>query len=124
MRKGAIFINTARGGLHDEAALYAALACDHLGGAGIDVWDEEPPALDHPLLGLDNVVGLYHTAGVTREAVCAWGYGQRSKYCRCCAARRGHVWSILKCLQPIDNGCRPVIIRQPRVHRDAPWRIN
>jgi len=68
MRKGAIFINTARGGLHDEAALYAALACDHLGGAGIDVWDEEPPALDHPLLGLDNVVGLYHTAGVTREA--------------------------------------------------------
>ncbi|EKT4475213.1 hydroxyacid dehydrogenase [Pseudomonas putida] len=68
MRKGAVFINTARGGLHDEVALYDALACGHLGAAGIDVWDQEPPALDHPLLGLENVVGLYHTAGVTREA--------------------------------------------------------
>lgn len=68
MRQGAIFINTARGGLHDEAALYAALASGRLGGAGLDVWDQEPPALDHPLLSLDNVVALYHTAGVTREA--------------------------------------------------------
>jgi len=68
MRQGAIFINTARGGLHDEQALYDALKGRHLGGAGIDVWDEEPPPLDHPLLTLENVVGLYHTAGVTREA--------------------------------------------------------
>lgn len=68
MRQGAIFINTARGGLHDEQALYQALAGGHLGGAGIDVWDQEPPPLDHPLLGLETVVALYHTAGVTREA--------------------------------------------------------
>lgn len=74
MRKGAVFINTARGGLHDESALYAALASGHLGGAGLDVWDEEPPALDHPLLSLANVVGLYHTAGVTLEA--RWRMGR------------------------------------------------
>ncbi|MCY1423111.1 Hydroxypyruvate reductase [compost metagenome] len=74
MRAGAIFINTARGGLHDEADLHAALASGHLGGAGIDVWDQEPPPLDHPLLSLDNVVGLYHTAGVTKEA--RWRMGR------------------------------------------------
>lgn len=68
MRPGALFINTARGGLHDESALYEALASGHLGGAGLDVWDQEPPPLDHPLLTLDTVVGLYHTAGVTLEA--------------------------------------------------------
>lgn len=68
MRQGAIFINTARGGLHDEVALHQALASGHLGGAGIDVWDQEPPPLDHPLLAVDTVVALYHTAGVTREA--------------------------------------------------------
>lgn len=68
MRRGAIFINTARGGLHDEQALHLALASGQLGGAGIDVWDQEPPPLDHPLLALENVVALYHTAGVTHEA--------------------------------------------------------
>lgn len=68
MRQGAVFINTARGGLHDEQALYQALSSGHLGGAGLDVWSQEPPALDHPLLTLDSVVGLYHTAGVTTEA--------------------------------------------------------
>ncbi|RYF14448.1 MAG: 3-phosphoglycerate dehydrogenase, partial [Comamonadaceae bacterium] len=50
MRKGAIFITTARGGIHDEAALVQALRSGHLAGAGIDVWDQEPPPLDHPLL--------------------------------------------------------------------------
>lgn len=68
MRKGAIFITTARGGIHDEAALADALASRHLAGAGIDVWDREPPPLDHPLLAMDNVVATYHTAGVTPEA--------------------------------------------------------
>lgn len=74
MRKGAVFINTARGGLHDESALHATLAVGHLGAAGLDVWDEEPPALDHPLLALPGVVGLYHTAGVTHEA--RWRMGR------------------------------------------------
>jgi D-3-phosphoglycerate dehydrogenase len=68
MKKGAIFITTARGGIHDEAALAQALRSGHLAGAGIDVWDQEPPPLDHPLLAMDNVYGTFHTAGVTHEA--------------------------------------------------------
>jgi len=68
MKSGAIFISTARGGIHNEEALYDAIASGHLGGAGLDVWRVEPPAADHPLLGLPNVVATYHTAGVTHEA--------------------------------------------------------
>lgn len=68
MKKGAIFITTARGGIHDEAALLEALTSGHLSGAGLDVWDKEPPPLDHPLLKQRNVVATYHTAGVTNEA--------------------------------------------------------
>lgn len=67
MRRGAIFINTARGGIHHEAALFEALRSGHLAGAGIDVWDQEPPPLDHPLLSLDTVYATFHTGGVTHE---------------------------------------------------------
>ncbi|OZI34098.1 3-phosphoglycerate dehydrogenase [Bordetella genomosp. 10] len=67
MKPGALFISTARGGIHDEGALHAALAGGHLAGAGLDVWEPEPPPLDHPLLALDNVVATFHTAGVTHE---------------------------------------------------------
>lgn len=68
MKPGAIFISTARGGIHDEAALVEALRSGHLSGAGIDVWDREPPPLDHPLLAMDNVFASFHIAGVTHEA--------------------------------------------------------
>lgn len=68
MKKGAIFISTARGGIHDEAALVQVLTSRHLAGAGIDVWDQEPPPLDHPLLAMDNVFATFHMAGVTHEA--------------------------------------------------------
>jgi D-3-phosphoglycerate dehydrogenase / 2-oxoglutarate reductase len=68
MKKGAIFLTTARGGIHDEAALVQALRSGHLAGAGVDVWDQEPPPLDHPLLAMDNVFATFHTAGVTHEA--------------------------------------------------------
>lgn len=68
MKRGAIFITTARGGIHDEAALVASLQSGHLAGAGVDVWDQEPPALNHPLLAMDNVFATFHVAGVTHEA--------------------------------------------------------
>lgn len=67
MKKGALFVTTARGGIHDEQALADALRSGHLAGAGIDVWDREPPPLDHPLLAMDNVFATFHTAGVTHE---------------------------------------------------------
>ena len=68
MKKGSIFVSTARGGIHDEAALLAALESGRLQGAGLDVWEKEPPPLAHPLLRLKNVVATFHTAGVTHEA--------------------------------------------------------
>jgi D-3-phosphoglycerate dehydrogenase len=68
MKKGAVFIATARGGIHDEQALYEALRDKHLSGAGLDVWSVEPPAPDNPLLSLPNVTATYHTAGVKHEA--------------------------------------------------------
>jgi D-3-phosphoglycerate dehydrogenase len=68
MKRGSYFVTTARGGIHDEMALARAVESGHLAGAGLDVWQPEPPPLEHPLLKLPNVFATYHTAGVTREA--------------------------------------------------------
>ena len=68
MQKHAYFITTARGGIHDEAALAAALSAKQIAGAGLDVWEDEPPPSDHPLLHFDNVVVSPHTAGITRQS--------------------------------------------------------
>jgi D-3-phosphoglycerate dehydrogenase / 2-oxoglutarate reductase len=68
MKAGALFITTARGGIHDETALLNALMSGHLGGAGLDVWAIEPPAPKHPLLGQDNVFATHHSAGVTHDS--------------------------------------------------------
>jgi D-3-phosphoglycerate dehydrogenase / 2-oxoglutarate reductase len=68
MQPTAYFITTARGFIHDEAALAETLRARKIAGAGLDVWDKEPPPADHPLLQFDNVIASAHTAGVTREA--------------------------------------------------------
>jgi D-3-phosphoglycerate dehydrogenase / 2-oxoglutarate reductase len=68
MKRSAYFITTARGGIHNELALAEALRNDALAGAGLDVWEDEPPSLDHPLLAFDNVLVSPHTAGVTHES--------------------------------------------------------
>ena len=68
MQRGSYLITTARGGIVDESALVAALRSGHLAGAGVDVWNEEPPAPSHPLLALDNVIATHHTAGITHDS--------------------------------------------------------
>lgn len=69
MRSTAFFVTTARGGIHDEAALAQALREGRIAGAGVDVFLREPPPADHPLLQLDTVIVTPHTAGVTEEAL-------------------------------------------------------
>ncbi len=67
MKRGAVFINTARGGLIDHDALHAALDRGHLGGAGLDVTTPEPLPAGHPLLGRDDVVVTPHVASATAD---------------------------------------------------------
>jgi D-3-phosphoglycerate dehydrogenase len=63
MRRRAVLINTARGAIIDQRALYRALSEGWIAGAGLDVLENEPPPVDDPLLGLENVVLTPHIAG-------------------------------------------------------------
>jgi D-3-phosphoglycerate dehydrogenase len=67
MKKDAIVVNTCRGPVVDEAALYTALKERRIGGAGLDVLVDEPPAKDHPMFKLPNVTLTPHSAGPTWE---------------------------------------------------------
>lgn len=68
MKDGAVFINTSRGRVQEERALFEALMRGKLSGAGLDVWEEEPVPPDNPLLNLDNVVCTAHVAGLSETA--------------------------------------------------------
>lgn len=68
MKRGVRLINTARGALIVEADLAEALRSGHVASAAVDVYSEEPPPADHPLLGLPNVIHTPHLAGSTFEA--------------------------------------------------------
>jgi D-3-phosphoglycerate dehydrogenase / 2-oxoglutarate reductase len=68
MKPTAYFITTARGSIHDEEALEKALRDKTIAGAGLDVWEKEPPPAQHPLMKYDNVMVTPHMAGVTRES--------------------------------------------------------
>lgn len=61
-------LNTAQGRLVDEAALYEALTSGRPAAAGLDVFEQQPPSVDNPLLRLDNFLAGIHVAGSTHEA--------------------------------------------------------
>ncbi|WP_372621341.1 2-hydroxyacid dehydrogenase [Falsiroseomonas sp.] len=67
MKKGALLVNVARGGIVVESDLVEALKSGHLAGAAVDVFDQEPPPSDHPLLHMDNVICTPHTASTAYE---------------------------------------------------------
>ena len=68
MKRGAYLINTSRGAVIDEEALYRALVSGHLGGAALDVMAKEPPSADNPLLTLDSCLITPHCAWTSVEA--------------------------------------------------------
>lgn len=67
MKPGSFLVNGSRGRVVDEGALYDALVSGHLGGAGTDVFEEEPTPPDNPLLALPNFIGTPHMAGRSRR---------------------------------------------------------
>lgn len=68
-KQGLMLINTARGGIVDENALYNALVNGKVKAAAMDVFAEQPPKTTNPLLGLDNFIGTIHIGGSTAEAL-------------------------------------------------------
>ena len=68
MKETAYFVVTARGGVYDEMALEKTLREGRIAGAGLDVFIEEPPPIDHPLLDFENVIVSPHNAGITEDA--------------------------------------------------------
>jgi phosphoglycerate dehydrogenase-like enzyme len=94
MKPTAFLVNVARGALVDEAALTEALAAGHIGGAGLDVYSQEPPDVHAPIFGLPNVVATPHIAGVTD--------GTSRKRARCCADNVDRVAAGLEPLYRVD----------------------
>lgn len=89
MKPTAMIVNCARGGIVDEKALTAALNEGRLAGAGIDCFENDPPAVDDPLLNAKNVIASPHSAAQTKEAVI-----RMHKMCveGCLAVCRGEKW--------------------------------
>src|SRR3989441_4206709 len=68
VKPGVRIINCARGGIVDERALADAIRAGHVAGAALDVFEQEPPPIDHPLLGLEQVIVTPHLGAATDEA--------------------------------------------------------
>jgi phosphoglycerate dehydrogenase-like enzyme len=101
MRPSGFLINTSRGGVIDEPALIAALQNGQLAGAGLDVFETEPPSTDNPLLHMDNVIGTPHGLSHADESVR-----------RCASMTEENVLAIV-------DGKLPPYIVNPKVR----WRV-
>lgn len=103
MKSTAYLINTARGGLIDEAALIAALAEGRIAGAGLDVLEREPPSPDNPLLGMENVILSSHNLNFNDEGN---RLGNQSAAAAVLATVRGEI---------PDNLVNPDVLGHPRL---------
>ncbi len=88
MKPGSLFINTARGGLVVEADLISALQSGHLGGAGLDVFEKEPPDPKNPLFRMDQVVVTPHLGGADTQSIADMG----AEAARCAVALSRGQW--------------------------------
>ena len=106
MKPGGILINAARGAVVDEQALIEALRDGHLAGAGLDVYDPEPPAPDNPLFKFEQVVLTPHVASFTEEG------------------RRRMSFTVVEDMLRVLRGERPEFLANPEVwsrHHEA-WQ--
>jgi D-3-phosphoglycerate dehydrogenase len=88
MKRSAFLINAARGGIVEEKALYEALQQKKIAGAALDVIAEEPPAKDHPLFKLDNVLWTPHVGALTLEATVRGEWGAAEEIIRVLERKR------------------------------------
>ena len=113
LKPTAYFINTARGGIHDEEALVQALRDKRIAGAGLDVFLTEPPPADHPLLAFENVIATPHTAGVTAESLYNLAHLAATQWLDIFAGKvpprlvNPEVWPLYAERFAVAFGCRP-----------------
>ena len=87
MKPSAVIINTARGAIVDEDALYDALVAGRIAGAALDVVTQVPPPQHHRLFDLDNVIVTPHTASSHKRPCWSWKSAARAKWRACCKAK-------------------------------------
>jgi len=104
MKPSAIIINTARGPIIDQSALFRALQNQKIAGAGLDVFEEEPVSDDNPLLGLDNILMTPHSAALTKECVIRMAV------------------EAVNCTLEVFNGRIPPNIANPQVLTTDKWK--
>lgn len=104
MKPSAIIINTARGPIIEQSALFHALQDKKIGGAGLDVFEEEPVSEDNPLLGLDNIIMTPHSAALTKECVVRMAV------------------EAVNCTLAVFNGCIPPNVANPQVLTTERWK--